>query len=200
MLHTTGRLALDASACLYSFQTLRALLGGESYGMDTPIGLDVVCELLGLSDARWALRCVLPGQVAERDRFARRFACDCAERVLPLFEQARPDDPRPREAIATARRFAAGEATPDELAAAWDAARAAIRDAWNIPSRFRPLWAAESAAASAAESATEAARVASEAAAWAGERLVQRDLFLRLLRETPAPDRKGPVHEHDAAH
>lgn len=188
MLHTTGRLAFEAGACKASYERLRAHLGGESYGMDTPIGLDVVCEVLGLSDALWALRCVLPGQEAERDRFARRFACACAERVLPLFEQARPDDTRPREAIATARRFAAGAATPVELAAAHTAARAAVRDAWNVWSTFRPLWAAESAAASADEPATDAARGASEPAAWAGERAVQRDLFLRVLRETPASE------------
>jgi hypothetical protein len=31
------------------------------------------------------------------------FAADCAERVLPIFERAYPDDPRPREAIAAVR-------------------------------------------------------------------------------------------------
>ncbi len=33
------------------------------------------------------------------ERTAREFACDCAERVLPLFEKARPGDDRPRRAI-----------------------------------------------------------------------------------------------------
>ena len=63
------------------------------------------------------------------DRTARLFACDCAERVLPIFERERPDDERPREAIAVARRFANGEATHEELAAAWAPARAAAWDA-----------------------------------------------------------------------
>ncbi len=31
------------------------------------------------------------------------WAARCAEHVLPLFESARPDDPRPREAIAAVR-------------------------------------------------------------------------------------------------
>ena len=33
------------------------------------------------------------------------WACDCAERVLPYFEKKRPDDKRPRRAIATARTW-----------------------------------------------------------------------------------------------
>jgi hypothetical protein len=33
------------------------------------------------------------------------WACDCAERVLPLFEEKRPDDHRPRQAIETARTW-----------------------------------------------------------------------------------------------
>ena len=38
-----------------------------------------------------------------------RWAALCAEHVLDLFESACPDDPRPREAIAAARAWAAGE-------------------------------------------------------------------------------------------
>jgi hypothetical protein len=64
------------------------------------------------------------------DRTARLFACDCAERVLPLFELAHPDDSRPRVAIETARRFANGEATSDELAAAGAAAEPAGAASW----------------------------------------------------------------------
>jgi hypothetical protein len=43
------------------------------------------------------------------------FACDCAEHVLPLFEEERRHDERPRQAIQTARRFLAGRATRDDL-------------------------------------------------------------------------------------
>lgn len=42
-------------------------------------------------------------------RLLARWAADCAERVLPLFEVERPDDDRPREAVAAARAWAAGE-------------------------------------------------------------------------------------------
>ncbi len=65
---------------------------------------------------------------AWNERIARIYACDCAERVLPLFERRFPSNKAPRIAIETARRFADGKATSDELAAARAAARSA-RDA-----------------------------------------------------------------------
>lgn len=54
------------------------------------------------------------------------FAAGCARRVLPLFEQVRPDDPRPRAAISAAEAFAAGGRRTNALRqAAWAALRAA---------------------------------------------------------------------------
>jgi len=87
------------------------------------------------------------------ERTARLFAVDCAERVVHLC-----DDPRPRHAIDVARRYACGEATEVELAAARDAARAAA-------------WAAEQDAARAADWAGSAA---TRAAAWAAARAAAR--------------------------
>jgi hypothetical protein len=67
-------------------------------------------------------------------------------------------DERSRHAIVVAERFAAGEATHDELAAARDAALAAARDAaWS---------AAGSAARAARDAAGSAARASAGAAAW----------------------------------
>lgn len=57
----------------------------------------------------------------------RHIACDIAELALPLYEQAYPDDPRPRNCIAVSRRYADGEATHDELLAAWREAEEAAR-------------------------------------------------------------------------
>jgi hypothetical protein len=191
VLYTTGRLARQAGACSERYETLRDHLGGETYGLDTPIGLDVVCEVLGRKDAIWALRCVLPGQEANRDRIARLFACECAERVLPLFERERPDDPRPREAIATARRFAAGHATPEELGAASDAASdaagaAARSAAWSAAGSAARSAASDAARSAARSAAYDAVRAAAWAAERAAEREAQRDIFLRLLRNTTA--------------
>jgi len=74
------------------------------------------------------------------ERTARLFACDCAERVVHLA-----NDERSMNAIAVARHFANGEATQEELAAAWaaawDAAWAAARDAaWDAAWDAEHLW------------------------------------------------------------
>ena len=63
------------------------------------------------------------------DKIARSFACDCAERVLPIYEKVFPKETRVRECIQTVRKFIFGLATNQELAAARDAARAAAGDA-----------------------------------------------------------------------
>lgn len=80
------------------------------------------------------------------DRVARLFACDCAERVLPIYERDYPDDKRPRHAVETARLFADGKASDSELDAArdaaWDAAGAAARDAAG-GAAWAAAWAAE---------------------------------------------------------
>lgn len=67
------------------------------------------------------------------ERRARLFAADCAEHVLSLYVAVCPEDDRPREAIAAARRFARREITDKQRfaaesaaeSAAWSAARAA---------------------------------------------------------------------------
>jgi hypothetical protein len=57
----------------------------------------------------------------------------CAEHVLPLFESARPDDPRPREAIEHARAWARGEITMTEARTAGGHAMGAARDLTGAP-------------------------------------------------------------------
>ena len=95
------------------------------------------------------------------ERTQRLFAADCAEHVLPLFEQAIPLDLRPRLAIATARLYAEGRASAEELAEACSEAAGA---AWSARA-----WRAASAAASSAakaELAWEVAWSAAWSAAW----------------------------------
>ena len=98
------------------------------------------------------------------DRIARLFACDCAERTLPIFEKDYPDDKRPRHAVEVARLYADGKASESELAAARDAATDAT-------------WAAATDAARAAawDAAWAAAWDAARAAAWAAARAAARD-------------------------
>ena len=87
------------------------------------------------------------------------FACDCSSRVLKHFEAEYPYDKRPRKSIETARRWAEGRATDEELSAARDAARAA---AWAA--------AKDAAWAAARDAAWAAAGAAAKDAAWAAAR------------------------------
>jgi hypothetical protein len=61
------------------------------------------------------------------------WAADCAEHVLPLFEQIRPDDGRPRRAIELGRAWARSEVTWWEARAAGGHANAAARDLAGAP-------------------------------------------------------------------
>ena len=57
------------------------------------------------------------------------WAADCAERVLPYFEEEYPEDDRPRKAIEAGRAWARGELKVGEGRAAAIAAHAAARAA-----------------------------------------------------------------------
>jgi hypothetical protein len=103
---------------------------GKTQADDEPLPLLTVLDSNGLDDALWCLRAV-----PEHNALWRHYAVDCAERVAHLLT-----DDRSREALRVARRHALGEATDEELAAAWDAAYAA----WDHP------WAASSALCAAA--------------------------------------------------
>ncbi|MDQ2654286.1 MAG: hypothetical protein M3Z20_14730, partial [Chloroflexota bacterium] len=56
------------------------------------------------------------------------WAAACAEHVLPFFEAVRPEDPRPRQAIALARAWTRGEVTMTQARTAAGHANAAARD------------------------------------------------------------------------
>ncbi len=56
------------------------------------------------------------------------WAATCADHVLPLFEAARPADPRPRQAIAQARAWVRGEITMSPARTAAGHAMAAARE------------------------------------------------------------------------
>lgn len=61
-------------------------------------------------------------------RLLARWAAVCAEHVLPLFESERPDDTRPRLAIAAVRAWAAGDLAMMASRAAGGHAMGAARD------------------------------------------------------------------------
>lgn len=122
MLHTTFAKLHKAGACPPRYKMLAKALGGISkYGRNTPIPLALILETNGLDDALWSIRAT----VEDSSRFTRLLACEFAEHILHLSGENHPQDKRPSQAIETTRRYANGQATEEELAVAWAAARAA---------------------------------------------------------------------------
>ncbi len=96
------------------------------------------------------------------------WATDCAERVLPYFEEEFPNDDRPKQAIEAGRAWVRGEITLSEARAAAFAAHAAARDADQAAARAAARSAGHAAATAHAQGhATHAASYAVTAAAYA---------------------------------
>src|SRR5438874_12238408 len=69
------------------------------------------------------------GTLADTDhQLLALWAASCAEHVLDRFESARPEDPRPRQAIEQARAWVRGEVTMSQARTAGGHAMAAARD------------------------------------------------------------------------
>src|SRR5438105_9295023 len=69
------------------------------------------------------------GTLADSDhQLLALWAATCAEHVLDRFEWARPEDPRPRQAIEQARAWVRGEVTMSQARTAGGHAMAAARD------------------------------------------------------------------------
>ncbi|HEU4673597.1 MAG TPA: hypothetical protein VFS32_11920 [Candidatus Limnocylindrales bacterium] len=86
------------------------------------------------------------GSLTDADhRLLALWAAECAEHVLERFERVRPDDPRPREAIARVRAWTRGEATMTEARTAAGHANGAARDLAGAP-RFAAYASAQAAA------------------------------------------------------
>lgn len=84
------------------------------------------------------------------EKVLRLFSADCAEVVLPVWEEKYPEDLRPRRAIEAARRYALGEASKKELNEAYWAANSAANSTPCSVADSTPFstadWAADSAA------------------------------------------------------
>jgi len=113
------------------------------------------------------------------------FACRCAESVLHLIAGSQRQ--LARNAIDAKRRWLAGQANDNELAAAW----AAMDAAWGAA--MDAAWAARAAMDAASDAAWAAARAAACAAAWAAmdaanaaARAATRDAQDRMLTEMAA--------------
>ena len=108
-----------------------------------------------------------PGVLTDRE--LRLFAVFCARQVEHLLT-----DQRSRDAISMAEKFAKGEATTGELAAAWALGAAAARAAAGVAARDA-AWAAADASWAAAGVAARAAARAVADAAWAAAGVAARD-------------------------
>ena len=153
-----------AGACIAGYNKLVCALTGMEFDPeretyirfrhDEPISIEYVLRSNGLDDALWALRAV-----PDADRDCRHYAVWCAREVQHLMT-----DPHCIHALDVAERYADGQATDDELKAAWDAA-------WKI---------ARAAAWAASHAAWEAAREA----AWAAAMAEQTDMLIRMCQGT----------------
>jgi hypothetical protein len=163
---TTLNLIRAQSPCADGWKKLLTHLG-KTEADDEPLALLTVLKSNGLDDALWTLRCV-----PNCDRDARLFAVWCARQVQHLMT-----DQRSLDALDVAERFANGEATDDELAAAWAAARVVVMDAARDAA-----WAAARTAARAA--ARDAAWAAARTAAMDAARAAQKSMFIQMCNGT----------------
>jgi hypothetical protein len=124
---------------------------GKTRSDDEPLALVKILEINGLEEAIWALR------TTDCDREARLFAVACARQVQHLMK-----DQRSLDVLDAVERYLNGEATEEEVYAAWsaaaladtnDAAKAARATAWADASDA--AWAAAKAARAAASDATK---------------------------------------------
>ena len=149
---TTLNKIREHQPCTYGWEKLLRHLG-KTKADDKPLSLLTILDSNGLDDALWCLRAV-----DGYDKEIRLFAVWCARQCQRLMT-----DQRSLEALDTAEKYALGQATHKELAAAWAAAWAAAEaDAWD-----------------ARNAVYEAARVA----AWGAARDDQEREFRRMLME-----------------
>ena len=188
MIYTTLNKIRAHGPCENGWRKLLKHLG-KMEADDEPLLLLTVLNSNGAEDCLWCLR-----SVPEHDREWRLFAVWCARKVQHLMT-----DPRSIAALDVVERFANGEATAEELAAA-RAARAA-RDAgaaawaaWDAGDAGDAAWAARAAGAAAWAAAggtwaTGAARAAGAAgdagdaawAAWDAAWAAQKQELVRII-------------------
>ena len=123
------------------------------------------CEVIGAvadeDNDKYACRSIRLVKKIEtwNDRNLRLFACWCVRQVWHLL-----DDERNKTAVEVAERYAIGEATIEEMDAAWSAAGSAAGSAAMDAARYAARYAAWDAARWAAWAAWEATREAARAA------------------------------------
>lgn len=140
------------SPCPEGWKKVKSYIEGSN--IEQPFCVSEIIKSNDIDDTLWVLENVCG---SDGELICHIFACDCAERVLPIFEKSYPEDDRPREAIRIKRLWARGEvddaagsaARAAARAAAWSAAGSAARAAAGSAARA-VAWASARAAARAA--------------------------------------------------
>jgi hypothetical protein len=189
MIATTFTALRKAHACSKGYRKLAEHLGSvDAYGANTPIPVSVVLESNGLDDALWVLR---NAALEDVQPLMVTWGCDCAERVLPVWDAKYPNDRRPHDAVAAARNWVGNPCEETRQAVAYAAARAAA-DAACAAADAAAYTAADAADAAAyaacatydaarAAYAANAARAAADAARSAYD--AERDWQVNRLKE-----------------
>ena len=177
---TTLNQIRDKSPCACGWKKLLAHLG-KTAADDSPLSIATVLDSNGLDDALWCLQAV-----KGHDREIRLYCVWCARQVQHLMT-----DPRSLDALDVAERFANGEATEQERAAALDAAGdAAWVAAWDAAGAAARAAAGDAAWAAAWDAAWAAAMAAAmdaaRAAVWAAARDAQEKHLRELCAEIEA--------------
>lgn len=120
------------------------------------------------------------------------WAADCAEHVLPYFEDRHPEDNRPRDAIEAGRAWGRGEIAMSEGRAASFATHAAARDADQAAARAAARAAGHAAAT--AHVAGHAAHGAAYAVKAATSAAVSTDSAAALAEERDWQNQRLPEH------
>ena len=166
----------------YDEDRIKKLIG-ERPGLTA---LDVLDLDIPREDKLWTIlhEGVLP------ERVFREMACRFAEEALPIWEEWAKENRKehldaPRKAVDVARQFSIGQATREEMAAAYSAARSAAYSAAYSAAHSAAHSAAYSAAYSAARSAAysaaySAAHSAAHSAAYSAQINIARDVILTI--------------------
>ena len=153
MFYTTLNKIREHSPCREGWEKLLTSLG-KTKADDEPLSFKTILDSNGLDDAIWALRSIDAPEV-------RIFAVRCVRQIQHLLT-----DERSLAALDVAEAYTVGQATEEELSAAWAAAREAARDAAWDAAREAAWAAAWAAAREAREAARDAAWAAAREAAW----------------------------------
>ena len=174
------KMMMEKNACVDVQVLIRNAVGFET------ITLVQALDATSIHDAFWWFR--TNDLTPDQERDLRLLTCDYAEHVLHIFEDKYPDDSRPRHVIETARLYAVGQATKEELKKAQRAADAAARGAYAARAADAAYAAARAADAAARGAAARgayaaAAARAADAAARGAERNYQTEKLRELLIE-----------------